>query len=280
MFNILQIAQRACFALPALIALNAGLNMPWICLIFAVSPLPTTLWFLKENQSLRKILRPEHWTSGRAWQATMATLHSESKFLFVDLLATLTASIPTLIIAKTSTLTQLGGYSLAERFKSYVITVFSPMNSSQYQRLCRYYLQGLYDKASILLSRYQLAVWLLALSIASLASTMIPSQLNTFGAGQYDDANQAFVIFLLFIPFLTVSAGFNLLYFSSQRLTMPQQLSAVSKGVLFALIYWPVHGPLGSITAAATAAVASELLATLLAFLSSRHRSRLSLRLW
>jgi hypothetical protein len=124
----------------------------------------------------------------------MATLHSESKFLFVDLLATLTASIPTLIIAKTSTLTQLGGYSLAERFKSYVITVFSPMNSSQYQRLCRYYLQGLYDKASILLSRYQLAVWLLALSIASLASTMIPSQLNTFGAGQYDDANQAFVI--------------------------------------------------------------------------------------
>jgi O-antigen/teichoic acid export membrane protein len=210
----------------------------------------------------------------------MATLHSESKFLFVDLLATLTASIPTLIIAKTSTLTQLGGYSLAERFKSYVITVFSPMNSSQYQRLCRYYLQGLYDKASILLSRYQLAVWLLALSIASLASTMIPSQLNTFGAGQYDDANQAFVIFLLFIPFLTVSAGFNLLYFSSQRLTMPQQLSAVSKGVLFALIYWPVHGPLGSITAAATAAVASELLATLLAFLSSRHRSRLSLRLW
>lgn len=280
MFNILQIAQRACFALPALIALNAGLSLPWICLIFAVSPLPTTLWFLKENQSLRKILRPEHWTSGRAWQATMATLHSESRFLFVDLLATLTASIPTLIIAKTSTLTQLGGYSLAERFKSYVITVFSPMNSSQYQRLCRYYLQGLYDKASILLSRYQLAVWLLALSIASLASTMIPSQLNTFGAGQYDDANQAFVIFLLFIPFLTVSAGFNLLYFSSQRLTMPQQLSAVSKGVLFALIYWPVHGPLGSITAAATAAVASELLATLLAFLSSRHRSRLSLRLW
>ena len=280
LFNLLQLVQRACFVLAALIGLKLSLSLPWICLIFSLSPLPATLWFLQINQPLRSVLLPRQWLRRRTWKATVATLHSESKFLLVDLLATLAASLPTLIIAKTSSLNQLGAYSLAERFKNYVITVFSPLNSSQYHRLCRYYLLGLYGQASILLSRYQLVVWLLALSLASLGATVISSHLSAFGGGQYDDAHQAFMIFTLFIPFLTISAGFNLLYFSTQRLTTPQQLSSATKIILFALIYWPIHGPVGSITAAAAAAVASELLATLLAFLSSQHRSRLNLRLW
>jgi PST family polysaccharide transporter len=279
-FNSLQVTQRVFFAIPAVFALHLGLTLPWVCLIFALSPLPTTLWFFVDNQPLRKLLHPQHWLSRRAWKATAATLHSESKFLLVDLLATMASFMPTLIIAKTSSLSQLGGYSLAERFKSYVVTVFSPLINSQYQRLCKYCLQGSYDQASILLSRFQLVVGVLALSISVLASTNLGNNLSIFASGQYQDTKQAFYIFTVFVPLLTVSAGFNLLYFSSQRLTKPQQLSSVSKVMLFALIYWQSHGPLGSITAAAIAAVASELLATLLAFLSSRHKSNLKLRLW
>ena len=281
LFNALQVIQRACFTIPAFIALKAGSSLPWICLIYAISPIPAVLWCLTTNSQMRKILLPRYWLRRRAWKAIGATLKSESKFLFVDLIATLTASLPALIIAKTSGLSQLGGYSLAERYKSYVITVFSPINSSQYQRLCRYYLQGLYTQASILLSRYQLMVWLVAFSIAGIGAAIIPSQLSHYAGGEYADAKQAFVIFSLFIPFLTVSAGFNLLYFSTQRLTQPQQLSSVSKVVLFGLIYWAmIHGNWNAITAAATATVSSELLATLLAFLSSQHRSQLQLRLW
>jgi O-antigen/teichoic acid export membrane protein len=280
LFNALQVGQRAVFTLPALIGMKLGLSLPWICLIFSISPLPTTIWFIQNNLAIKKVLKPRYWRRRRTLGTALATLRSESKFLFVDLIATLTASLPALIVTKTSGLSEVGGYSLAERFKSYMITLFSPLNSSQYHRLCSFYSKGLYVDASILLSRYQAVVWLITLGVSGVAIKVVKSGIITFAGGQYENARQAFLIFAMFMPFLAVNSGFNLLYFSTQRMTTPQQISNFCKILIFLIIYWPIHVRVGAITSAAVATVASELLATLLARQSSCKRSRLTLRFW
>ena len=279
-FNVLQICQRACFAVPAVIAMRLNLDLPWVCIIFAISPLPSAIYIITKNSQLYNAIRPERIMKYRTLKTIVATLRSESRFLLVDLLATMATCLPTLIIAKTSNMHELGGYSLTDRLRSYVITIFSPLNSSQYHRLCRYYLQGMYVRASILLSRYQVVTFLFSVIVACFANTILQSKLSGFGSGQYDNTQQAFEILAIFIPFLVVSSGVNLLYFSTQRLALAQQISSILKVVLFALVYLPSHSYIGTITAATTGTVASELMATIIVILSSRRYSKLSLRLW
>ena len=279
-FNNLQILQRVLFVLPALLILRAGLSLPWVCLAWACSPLASALWFYSRNPALLRFLGARTVFSRHALRVTWATLSSEGKFLLVDLLATITASIPTLLIARTSSLADLGAYSLADRFRTYAITVFSPLNSAQYTRLCLLNLQGLTTKASILLSRYLLVVMLISSGLGAIAAAIIPSHLQQFGEGQYVAAQNAFTLFTIFVPILTVAAGFNLLYFSSQRITSAQYLSCLLRVLLFFMAYGLTHQVLGSITAAAISSIISEILTTLIIYATSLERSRLKLRLW
>ena len=278
-FNQTLILQRMSYVLPGIAAMLCGKDLRWICMIWGASPITSAIVFYKGNPQAIKYLYNCVLLKNRAMRTALITVSHEGKFLMADLLATVAATIPSIIIARSSSLADVGIYSFVDKLKGYATAIFAPFNSAQYAKLCSLCSQKLYREASKVVTRY----WLVIGSLASIGavgglSTAL-SLVQNFGDGDYAPGKIAISLFWLSMPLLAICSGFNLLYFSSQRITRFQNIGIGIKIVIFALCYYVMSPKLGAVTAAAAAYIASELGAILGCYWISLPISKLRLEL-
>lgn len=278
-FNETLILQRLSYVLPGIAAMLCGKDLRWVCIIWGASPITSAIVFYKANPQAKKYLYNCVLLKTRGMRTALITVSHEGRFLIADLLATVAATLPNIIIARSSSVADVGIYSFVDKLKGYATATFAPFNSAQYARMCSLCSQKLYREASKVVTRY----WLV---IGSLGSIGAVGGLNTtlslvqdIGDGEYAPGKIAISIFWLSLPLLAICSGFNLLYFSSQRITRFQNIGIGLKIVIFALCYYVISPMMGAVTSAAAAYIASELGAILLCYRMSLPTSKLRITL-
>lgn len=279
MFNQTQILQRVSYVLPGIAAMLCGKDLTWICIIWGASPITSALVFYQGNPQAKRYLYDCIRLKTRAMRSALITISHEGRFLIADLLATVAVTIPSILIARSSSLADVGIYSFVDKLKGYGTAIYAPFNNSQYTRLCSLCSQGLYREASKLITRYWLAIGSLASIGAVGGLSTVLYMVQAFGNGEYAPGKLAMSMFWLSMPLLAICSGFNLLYFSSQRITRFQNIGIGFKIVIFALCYYVLTQIIGAVTSAAAAYIASELGAILGCYWMSLPTSKLRLRL-
>jgi len=217
--------------------------------------------------------------SRRSFENTLRLIKSEYAFAANDLTSQLTFYTGNLLLAGfAGSSIELGYYTLADRIRSYMLTLFSPFISSKYNSISMMLGSGQIKEGQKSLNIFITAAFSAGTIMSVILFLKSDYIIASVAGPRFLSASTLLKVSALYLPFSIVNIIMHQCYYTAQRLSHALVLGSVVKLVLSSILFLSlIKLSIGLSLSALCASLSSEIISSIILFKSTFKFSKLRL---